>query len=102
MAAIILDKDLLTAKNTRYIFIEIILYFSHENRKIIILFNYEVDEDLISQRFAKENDLEITSVERMRIIVDGHYIIIYKFYNRPQHHTDQRILDRKTIRPSCA
>ena len=62
-------------------FIEVTLYLTHGNRKITILFNCGVDEDLISQRFAKENDLEVTSVEHMRITVDGYRIIIYKSYN---------------------
>ncbi len=48
MAAVILDKDPLTVKDIRYIFIEVTLYFSHGNRKITVLLNYKVDEDLIS------------------------------------------------------
>ncbi len=44
----ILDKDSLTAKGIRCILIEITLYFSHGNRKITALLNYEVDKDLIS------------------------------------------------------
>ena len=62
-------------------FIEIILCFPYGNRKVTILFDCGVDEDLISQHFTKENDLEVTSVERMGITVDGYYVIIYKFYN---------------------
>ncbi len=62
-------------------FIEIILCFSYGNRKVTILFDCGVDEDLIFQRFAKENGLEVTSVGRIGIIVDGHYITIYRFYN---------------------
>ena len=77
----ILDKNLLTGKNTRYIFIEVILYFSYGNRKITILFNYKIDKDLISQYFMKENDLEITLIEYIRITIDEYYVIIYKFYN---------------------
>ena len=77
----ILDKNPLTTKNTRCILIEVTLYFSHENRKITVLLNYKVDKNLISQRFAKKNGLEATSVERIRIIIDKHYVTIYKFYN---------------------
>jgi len=78
---VILDKNLLTVKGIRCIFIEVILYFSHGNRKVITLFNYKTDEDLISQRFMKENSLEITLIRRIRIIIDKHHIIIYKSHN---------------------
>ncbi len=61
--------------------IEVILYFSHENRKITALFDCGADEDLISQRFMKKNSLEATPVERIKITVDGYYVIIYRFYN---------------------
>ncbi len=62
-------------------FIEVTLYFSHRNRKVIVLFNYKVDEDFISLRFTKENSLKITPVERIEITVDRHYITIYKSHN---------------------
>jgi len=76
-----LGKDLSIAKNTRYILIEITLYLAHDNRKITFLFNYRADKNLISQRFIKKNNLEATPVERIRITVDRHYIIIYKSHN---------------------
>ncbi len=77
----VLDKDPLTAKNTRYMLIEITLYFSHKNRKIIILLNYKINKDLISQRFAKKNSLKTTLIERIKTTVDEHYITIYKSHN---------------------
>ena len=61
----VLNKDLLTVRDTRYILIEIILYFSHGNRKITALLNYKADKDLISQRFTKKNSLETTLIERI-------------------------------------
>ncbi len=76
-----LDKDFLMVKGTRCMFIEVTLCLAHGNRKVTALFDYGVDEDLISQRFAKENSLEVTPVGRIGTIVDGHYIIIYGFYN---------------------
>jgi len=78
---VVLGKDPLIIKDTQYILIEIILYLAHGNRKVIILFNYGADEDLISQHFAKENGLEVTPVGYMEITVDGYYITIYKSYN---------------------
>ena len=77
----ILDKDSLTIKGIRYIFIEVTLYFSHGNRKVTALFNYRVNEDLISQHFTKKNSLEITSVERIKTTIDEHHITIYKSHN---------------------
>ena len=62
-------------------FIEITLCFSHGNRKVTTLLNYETDEDLISQRFTKENGLEAISIERMGITVDGYRITIYRSHN---------------------
>src|SRR6266536_626991 len=81
VAAVALNKNPSTIKDIRCIFIEVILYFSYENRKITALLNYRIDKNLISQRFIKENSLEITPVEYMGIIVDGYYITIYKFHN---------------------
>ena len=77
----VLNKNLLTVKGTRCILIEIILYFSHENRNVTALLNYRVDKNLISQRFTKKNSLEATPVKRMGIIVDRHHITIYKSHN---------------------
>ena len=68
-------------KGIRYILIEVILYLAHGNRKITTLFDYGADEDLISQRFAKENSLKTTSVGRIGITVDKYHITIYKSYN---------------------
>ena len=62
-------------------FIEVTLYFSHENRKITVLFNYRVDEDLISQRFTKKNGLEVTPIGYIGITVDKYHITIYKSHN---------------------
>ena len=61
--------------------IEIILYFSYNNRKVTTLLDCGADEDLISQRFAKENGLEVTPIGRIGITVDRHYVIIYRSYN---------------------
>ena len=76
-----MGKNSLIVKNTRCIFIEITLYFSHGNRKITTLLNYRTNKNLISQHFIKENSLEITLIERIRITVDKYYITIYRFHN---------------------
>jgi len=76
-----LGKDPSTAKGTRCMLIEVTLYFSYGNRKITALLDCGVDEDLISQRFAKENGLKVTPVGRMGTTVDEHHITIYGFYN---------------------
>jgi len=78
---VVLSKDPLTAKSTRYMLIEITLYFSHGNRKITALFNYRADKDLISQRFIKENNLKTTPVGRIKTTINRHYITIYRFHN---------------------
>ena len=93
-----LDKNPSTIKNTRYILIEVTLYFSHGNRKVTALLDCGADKDLISQRFAKENGLEITSIERMGITVDGHRITIYGFYNIITKAKDSRSEVRATQR----
>ncbi len=77
----VLNKNLLTVKGTRCILIEIILYFSHENRKITTLLNYKADEDLISQRFIKKNGLKVTPIGYIGITVDKYHITIYKSHN---------------------
>ncbi len=77
----ILNKNSLTVKGIRCIFIEITLYLAHGNRKVTALLNYGVDKDLISQRFTKENGLETTPVGRIGTTVDGHHVTIYRFHN---------------------
>ena len=77
----VLGKDFLTVKGIRYMFIEITLYFSHENRKITTLLDYKTDKNLISQHFTKENDLETTPIERIGTTIDRHHVTIYKSYN---------------------
>ncbi len=77
----VLGKNSLRVKDIRCIFIEVTLCLAHGNRKVIALLDYRADEDLISQRFTKENGLEATPIKRMGIIVDGYHIIIYRFYN---------------------
>ena len=77
----ILSKNPSTIKDTRYILIEVTLYFSHGNRKITALLNYKADKNLISQHFTKENSLKATPVRRIRIIVDKRHVIIYGSYN---------------------
>ena len=61
--------------------IEVILYLAHGNRKVTALLNYRTNEDLISQRFTKKNDLETTPIKRIRTTVDKYYISIYKSHN---------------------
>jgi len=78
---VVLGKNFLTVKGIRCILIEVTLYFSYGNRKITVLFDCGVDENLISQRFTKENNLKVTPVERIRTTVDRHHITIYRFYN---------------------
>ncbi len=81
VAAVALNKNPSTTKDIRCIFIEVILYFSYENRKITVLFNYRIDKNLISQRFIKENSLEATPVKHIKTTVDEHHITIYRSHN---------------------
>ncbi len=76
-----LGKDPLMIKDIRCMLIEIILYLAHGNRKVTALLDYGADEDFISQRFTKENSLEITPIERIGTTVDEYYIIIYRSHN---------------------
>jgi hypothetical protein len=47
-------------------------------RKIIILMNNNSEENFISQRFVKENDLINDLVEYIRKSIDGYAVIIYR------------------------
>jgi hypothetical protein len=57
--------------------IDITLYLSNNNRKVTALLNSDIDEVLISQRFVKENKLQITPIGRISVAVDKHQITIY-------------------------
>ncbi len=78
--------------------IEITLYLTYGNRKISTLLNYEVDENLISQRFIKKNSLKATPITRIRITVNKHYITIYKSHNIITKVKDSRSEVRATQR----
>ncbi len=79
--------------------IEVTLYLTHGNRKVIALFDCGADKDLISQHFIKKNGLEVIPVGRMGIIINKHYITIYGSHNiiikvkdfRSEVRTTQRI-----------
>jgi hypothetical protein len=46
-------------------------------RKIIILMDNNSEENFISQRFVKENNLISDLIKRIRKFIDGYAIIIY-------------------------
>jgi hypothetical protein len=56
----------------RCILIDITLYLFNSNRKVTAFLNNDIDEVLISQRFVKENRLQITLVGRIGVVVDKH------------------------------
>ena len=68
-------------RERRYIKIEIILYLPHENRKVKALLNCGTENEIISQRFVKQNGLQETPVGRIKGAVDGHKITIYGSHN---------------------
>ncbi len=94
----ILDKNPSTIKGIRYIFFELILCFSHGNRKITALLNYKINKNLISQRFTKKNNLETTPIKRIETTVDGHHITLYKSHNIITKTKDSRNKKRATQR----
>jgi hypothetical protein len=57
---------------SRCMLIDITLCLSNSNRKVIALLDSDIDEVLISQRFVKENRLQVTPVRRMGVAVDGY------------------------------
>jgi hypothetical protein len=61
--------------------IDVTFYLSHSNRKVTALLDNNIDEALISQRFAKKNRLQTALIGRMGIAVDGHQITIYGTYD---------------------
>jgi hypothetical protein len=50
--------------------IDITLYLFNNNRKVTALLDSGIDEVLISQRFVKENRLQVTPVRRMSVAVN--------------------------------
>jgi hypothetical protein len=61
--------------------IDVTLYLSYSNRKITALLNNGIDEALISQRFAKENRLQVALIGRIGIAINGHQITIYETHD---------------------
>jgi hypothetical protein len=77
IVVVALDKDF--SKITSFhIFIVIFnIRLKYGFRKIIILMNSNFEENFISQRFVKENDLISDLIEYMKEFIDGYAIIIY-------------------------
>jgi hypothetical protein len=63
---------------SRCILIDITLCLSNGNRKIIALLDSGIDEVLISQRFVKENRLQVTLIGRISVAVNEYQITIYE------------------------
>jgi hypothetical protein len=76
--------------------IDVTFYLFYNNRKIIALLNNGINETLISQRFAKENRLQVTPIRRIRIAINGHQITIYKTHNLKIKTKDNHNITRST------
>jgi hypothetical protein len=61
----------------RCIEIEITLYLPHGNRKVKAFLDCGAENEIISQRFVKQNGLQETPVGRMGVAVDGYRVTIY-------------------------
>jgi hypothetical protein len=57
--------------------IETILYLPHRNRKMKALLDCGTENEIISQRFVKQNGLQKTPVRPMGIAIDRHRVTIY-------------------------
>ena len=64
-------------RERRCIEIETTLYLPHGNRKVKALLDCGAEDEIISQRFVKQNGLQETPVGRMGVAVDGHRVTIY-------------------------
>jgi gag-polyprotein putative aspartyl protease len=61
--------------------IDVTLYLPHNNRKITALLDSGTDETLISQRFTTKNKLQTAPVRRIKIVMNGHQITIYRTHD---------------------
>jgi hypothetical protein len=77
IAAVALNKDLSKAISSRAFIIIFNIRLEYRFRKIIILMDNDFEENIISQRFVKENDLISDLIEYMKEFIDGYAIIIY-------------------------
>jgi hypothetical protein len=77
IAAVTLGKNSFKAIFFHVFIIIFNMRLEHELRKIIILINSDFEENFISQRFVKENDLIGDLIKCIRKSIGGYMIIIY-------------------------
>jgi hypothetical protein len=77
IAAVALDKDLSKAISSHAFIVIFNIRLKHRLRKIITLIDSSFEENFISQRFVKENDLISDSMKRIKKFIDRYTITIY-------------------------
>jgi hypothetical protein len=85
IAAVALNKDPFKATPSHAFIIIFNIRLEHKLRKIIILMDNNSEENFISQRFVKKNDLIGDPIKCMKKFIDGHTIIIYKKHDLITH-----------------
>ena len=82
----------------RSITMPLTLYLFYGNRKILAFLNSGTEERLISQRFAVENRLKTTPVNRHNYAVNNYPITIYGSHNLFMQVIDNHNISKKSKR----
>jgi hypothetical protein len=78
IVAVALDKNSFKIISS-YVFIIVFnIRLKHRLRKIIVLMNSDSEENFISQRFVKENDLINDLIKYIRKFIDRYTVTIYR------------------------
>jgi hypothetical protein len=72
-----LDKDFFKTISFHAFIVVFNIRLKYGFRKIIILINNDSEENFISQRFVKKNDLISDLIKYMKEFIDGYAVTIY-------------------------
>jgi hypothetical protein len=78
IAAVALNKNFFKITSSHAFIVIFNIRLKYKLRKIITLINNNFEENFISQRFVKENDLINDLIRRIEESIDGYTITIYR------------------------
>ena len=90
ITAVTLNKDLSKITFSHAFIIIFNIRLEHGLRKIIILMDSDFEENFISQRFVKKNDLINDLIKCIKKSIDKHTIIIYEKHDLIIHIKNSR------------
>jgi hypothetical protein len=85
IAAVALNKNFFKTISFYAFIVVFNIRLEHKFRKIIILMNNDFEENFISQRFVKKNDLIDDLIKYIKEFIDKYTVIIYRKHDLIAH-----------------